>query len=163
MINYYGKAAIVGLLGSLIMFVLMMLAMNVLNVAPFNVPPSAAFLAKLGLNVGPLPLLAHFGYGVFWSVVFVWLFQERMTWVRGLGLAGALWLVMMLVYSPIIGWGPFGLGNASTLPADAPLHLDAGPAYAVSTLVLHAVYGLTIGVLNPRWLAHRPEVAEAKA
>jgi PAS domain S-box-containing protein len=38
------------------------------RLAPFNSPPSGAFLAKLGIaKGGPLP--AHFGYGAFWSVV----------------------------------------------------------------------------------------------
>jgi hypothetical protein len=161
MLARYAKAAVVGLLGSLLMFVLMMLAMNVLQIAPFNIPPSAAFLVKLGLAVGPLPLLVHFGYGAFWSIVFVWLFRERADVTRGLGLSLALWLVMMLVYSPIIGWGPFGLGEASALPADAPLHLDAGPRYAVSTLVLHLVYGLTLGTLNSAWLGRRQREARA--
>jgi len=39
---------------------------------------------------------------------------------KGLGLAGVLWLIMMLVYSPIIGWGVFGFGGPGhALASDA--------------------------------------------
>lgn len=147
------KAASVGLLGSLLMFIVMMVGINVTGIAPFNVPPSAAFLQALGINVGPLPLLVHFGYGAFWSMVLVAWAGRDTSVVRGLVLAFGLWLFMMVVYSPIIGWGFFGFGDASSLAADAPLYLEPGPKYAVMTLLLHVVYGLIIGWLNPAWLS----------
>lgn len=43
------KAGTIGALGSLVMFALIMFG----GIAPFNLPPSAAFLEKLGINVGP--------------------------------------------------------------------------------------------------------------
>jgi len=145
------KAGLIGALGSLVMFILMMAAIHGAGVAPFNMPPSAAFLERIGMNVGPLPLVAHFGYGVFWSIVFVALFKQKMNAWRGLALAGALWLFMMLVYSPIIGWGVFGFG-AVERTADHALYLGAPVKYTVATAVLHVIYGLTIGLLNPLWI-----------
>ena len=149
--NKWLKAAIVGAAGSLLMFLVMMFAIHGAGVAPFNLPPSAAFLEKLGLNAGPLPLVAHFGYGVFWSVVFVWLFGGKMNITRGLALAGALWLFMMLVYSPIIGWGVFGFGAADR-SAEHALHLGSPVKYLLATALLHVLYGVVIGWLNPVWI-----------
>ncbi len=62
------KAAIVGATGSLVMVLIMYMGIHVMDVAPFNMPPSAAFLETVGLNVGPMPLLVHFGYGMAWSL-----------------------------------------------------------------------------------------------
>lgn len=97
------KAGIVGLAGSLIMFLLMMLGIHGSGMAPFNIPPSAAFLNKLGLALGPLPLIVHFGYGAFWSLLLIYLFDYKTNIKKGLGISLAAWLIMMLIYSPIIG------------------------------------------------------------
>lgn len=152
------KAAVVGILGALVMFILIAFAIQ-RGIAPFNIPPSAAMLTKLGINVGPLALLVHFGYGAFWSMVLVYVFQERTNVWNGMGLAGALWLIMMIVYSPIIGWGFFGFGGAgATLPSDDPLYLAPGPKYLVATLVLHLIYGAIIGWLNPLWIQFKRSI-----
>ena len=150
------KAAGVGLLASLLMFIVMMVGIHVTGIAPFNMPPSAAFLEVLGLNVGPLPLLAHFGYGATWSVALVALYGTSVDLKKGLALAGGLWLVMMVALSPLIGWGVFGLGAAGELAKDAALYLEPGPKYPVMTLLLHALYGLVIGKLNPLVLTDDP-------
>lgn len=148
------KAALVGALGSLIMFLLMFLAIHVTGIAPFNIPPSAAFLEQLGINVGPLPLLVHFGYGATWSLVLVALYGADADLRAGLTVAGALWLFMMVVYSPVIGWGIFGFGGAghSLAPTD-PLYLGSPVKYLVATLVLHLIYGSIIGSLTPAWIS----------
>lgn len=146
------KAAIVGALGSLIMFIIIMLGTRS-GFAPFNIPPSAAFLVKLGLNVGPLALLVHFGYGMLWSIVLVAVFDHNTNLLKGLGLALGLWGVMMVLYSPIIGWGILGFGGSGhQLDPSNPLYLGAPIKYIVSTLVLHLIYGATIGWLNPLWI-----------
>jgi hypothetical protein len=61
----YLKAALVGIVGSLVMFLIMMIGIHGTGIAPFNIPPSAAILVKLGLPVQSLVLLVHFGYGAF--------------------------------------------------------------------------------------------------
>jgi len=148
------KAAVVGALGSLIMFGLIMFGIHGAGIAPFNLPPSAAFLETLGLNVGPLPLLVHFGYGATWSLVLVALYGRATDLGKGLGLATALWVVMMVAYSPLIGWGVFGFGGAGhqLSPAD-PLYLGSPVKYAVATFILHLIYGGIIGGLNPAWIS----------
>ena len=147
------KAALVGALGSLVMFGLMMLGIHGTGVAPFNLPPSAAFLEQLGLNVGPLPLLVHFGYGATWSMVLIGLYGADTDLRAGLTLATALWLFMMLIYSPVIGWGVFGVGGAGqSLAPDAALYLGSPVKYIGATLLLHLIYGAIIGGLNPIWI-----------
>lgn len=146
------NAGLVGALGSLVMFVIMM-PLIASGIAPFNVAPSAAFLAKLGLPQMPLAPLVHFGYGIFWSLVLVAVFRDKVDLGRGLGLAGVLWLMMMFIYSPIIGWGFFGIGgSAHELAADAPLWIGNPLKFIVATLVLHIIYGGIIGGLNPLWI-----------
>jgi hypothetical protein len=147
------KSAVVGALGSLIMFLLMMFGIHGAGIAPFNIPPSAAFLEQLGLNAGPLPLLVHFGYGATWSILLVALYGADANIRRGVYLATALWLFMMIAYSPIIGWGVFGFGGAGhELSPDSPLYLGSPIKYIVATLVLHLIYGSIIGGLNPAWI-----------
>jgi hypothetical protein len=147
------KSAVVGALGSLVMFLLMMFGIHGAGVAPFNIPPSAAFLEMLGLNTGPLPLLVHFGYGATWSLLLVALSGAETNVRHGIYLATGLWLFMMLVYSPIIGWGVFGFGGSGhELAADNPLHLGSPIKYIVATLILHLLYGWIIGGLNPAWI-----------
>lgn len=147
------KSALIGVLGSLVMFLIMVLGIHVSGFAPFNLPPSAAFLEQLGLNVGPVPLLVHFGYGATWSMVLVVLFGADTDVRRGVYLAMGLWVFMMIVYSPIMGWGLFGFGGSGhTLSADHPLYLGSPIKYLGATLVLHLIYGAIIGGLNPRWI-----------
>lgn len=146
------KAGAVGALGSLVIFIVMLLGVNVTGFAPFNMPPSAAFLTALGLPAKPLAIIVHFGYGIVWAMILYALFRERVSVANGVALATVQWLIMMLVYSPIIGWGLFGLsGPAHELPPDAPLHLGNPVKYLVMTFVLHLVYGALNGWLIPKW------------
>jgi hypothetical protein len=146
----YLRAALVGFLGSLLMFVVMYVGIHVTGVAPFNLPPSAALLERMGLNAPPLALVVHFGYGGFWAIVLVAAFQEGATIWTGLGLAGTLWLFMMVVLSPLIGWGVFG-SAAGAIPSSEPLALSSTLKYVVMTGILHVVYGAVVGGLVPRW------------
>lgn len=155
----YLKAAIAGIVGSLVMFIIMIVGIHVTGFAPFNIPPSAAFLVKLGLPTKPLALLIHFGYGAFWSIVLILVSQQRPSIPKGLLLALALWLVMMIVYSPIIGWGFFGFGDTSDLPEK--LQLGLGIKFLVMTLALHLIYGALIGWLNAVWVANDETAASA--
>lgn len=151
------RAALVGAFGSFIVLIFIQLGIRA-GVAPFNLSPAAAFLEQLGLNIGPLPLLVHFGYGAVWSMVLVGLFQERVTIDKGLILALALWLLLMVLYSPLIGWGVFGVGNTGEFSSDHPLYLAPGPQYPMTMLVLYLLYGTVIGWLNSWWMRFAPIV-----
>ena len=158
------KSILVGVLGSLVMFLLMMIGIHGTGIAPFNLPPSAAFLEQLGLNTGPLPLLVHFGYGATWSLVLVALYGANTTVRRGVSLAAGLWLLMMLVHSPLIGWGVFGVGGPGhDLSPSDPLHLGSPVKYVVATFLLHVIYGTIIGGLNPAWIQFETASARTEA
>jgi hypothetical protein len=147
------KAGAVGALGSLIIFIVMLLGVKVTGFAPFNLPPSAAFLEVLGLNVGPLALIGHFVYGIVWALILLALFGGGVNVRNGLAVAGFQWLLLMLVYAPVIGWGFFGIGGpAHALAATEPLHLGSPVKFIGLTLILHAVYGALNGWLIPRWV-----------
>lgn len=147
------KAGTVGALGSLIIFVVMLLGVEVSAFAPFNLPPSVAFLEVLGLHYGPLAAVGHFVYGIVWALILLALFGDGVTVGKGLAVAGFQWLLLMLVYAPVIGWGFFGMGGpAHALAPSDPLHLGSPARFMVLTLALHAVYGALNGWLIPRWV-----------
>lgn len=148
------KSLISGLAGSLIMFILMMIAINGVGIAPFNMPPSAAFLQSLGITPKPLALIIHFGYGALAALFLHDVFKNKSKVVYGIGLAIAMWLIMMFVVSLIIGWGIFGT-NAGTI--DGALALSSTPKYIISTLVLHVIYGLTIGLIQKAWINNKAD------
>lgn len=155
------KAGTAGFIAALLMFGVMYVGIEVTQVAPFHVPPSAAFLMKtLGLEKGLaqiIGLVGHFGYGIFWSIVLLAIFWDRTSTGKGVGLSIALWLFMMLVLSPIIGWGFFGFGGTK---ADNPmLALGSSAKYVLITLVLHLLYGLVVGWMNGNWVEFGQDVA----
>jgi len=98
------------------------------GVSPFPKPPSLAFAETLLGRALPLPvgLLFHIAYVTFWSVVFVRFFPRR-SLKTALALAGVLWLVILAVFFPVIGWGFAGLDISSKLiPASFLPHLLFG-------------------------------------
>ncbi|MDZ7771724.1 MAG: hypothetical protein U5K31_03145 [Balneolaceae bacterium] len=147
------KIWLAGFVASLVMFVFIFLGVHVTGLAPFNVAPSAAFLYNIGVEVPIYAVLLHFAYGILWGYVLVFTFEDDLTVSKALGLSMVLWLFMMVVYSPLIGWGIFGYGYAHLLSPGHPLFLQAGLAYVSVTLVLHLVYGAVLGLATTRqWL-----------
>lgn len=153
------KASTAGFIAALLMFALMYVGINVTGIAPFQIPPSAAlYVQVLGLNVSTAKifgLITHFLYGIFWSIVLLAIFWDRTSVGKGVGLSLGLWLMMMLVHSPIIGWGFFGFGAEVT----GKLALGSAPKYILVTLVLHVLYGLTIGWIISNWVVYGQDVA----
>lgn len=92
------KSLISGLVGSLFMFILMMIAIKGTGVAPFNMPPSAAFLKSLGITPKPLALIIHFGYGAAAAVFLHVVFKNKSKVVYGLGRFGYCYVVDYDVY-----------------------------------------------------------------
>ncbi len=122
-----------GLLGTLAMSIIMLIGVGT-GMAPMPKPiPSALVGSLLGLTGGAakiVAILAHFGYGGFFGSVYTYVVDESTVWA-GLGFGAVLWLLMQLLFLPILGWGFFG--TAVT------------PAIGVATLVLHLIYGGTLG------------------
>lgn len=146
------KAAVVGALGSAAMTVVMLLYIRS-GLAPFNVPPSSAFLLKLGVGGRPLSLLMHFGYGAFWSVVLVAVCGRRTNVARGLALAAVLLIIYLAAYAPVIGWAFLGFGGPGHgLPPSDPLYLGGPLNHLFISTAMHVVYGLTVGWLDSAWI-----------
>lgn len=118
-----------------------MLAGVATGVSPMPEPIPVA-LVEHTLGMGPMPALlalgvvAHLSYGAGAGLVFAGL-TRRASVVTGLVYGVALWLLMDLVWLPYLGWGLFGTSIT--------------PAIAAATLLLHLIYGATLGGLLGRW------------
>jgi hypothetical protein len=76
--------------------------------------------------------------GLVWAVVYAAVFHPRLRgpgWQRGLLFSLVPGLFSLVVFLPLVGGGPFGLG------------LGAGPFPLIGTLLLHAVYGLVLAAM----------------
>jgi ABC-type multidrug transport system permease subunit len=99
--------------------------------------PVPKALVSLVFGAGlPAPLLvalsagSHLGYGGVFGAALARFYPEA--GIReGFGLGVLLWLVMEIVVLPVLGWGFFGAAIT--------------PKIAVATLVLHLIYGGTLG------------------
>ena len=119
------KALGIGVLTSLLLSAIMVPAFK-FGVAPLPRPPSLAFAQLLlGENV-PLPvgLLFHIAYVTFWGVVYVWLLWDRLTLLNALWLGLVLWIVILVVFFPLFGWGFVGLSiSPKLIPASLVPHV----------------------------------------
>jgi hypothetical protein len=121
-----------------------MLAGKAAGVSPMPKPVPVALVAHtLGMSPGPalivLAVVAHLAYGAAAGTILAGLVVRAAVW-HGVVFAVVLWVAMGLVWLPYLGWGLFGTGLT--------------PKIAVATLVLHLVYGLTLGVLLARRTRH---------
>ena len=155
LLRRWSVAIATGLVAAVVTRLLLQTGIN-FEWAPFNVPPSVALLMNwnLDLNIWArlLAWLLDILYAVIGSFLLVALFRQRVNAVRGVGIALGLWLVLMLVISPLIGWGFFGAGASSSLDPDAALYLSSAGRYVLFTLILHGIYGVIIGWMNQRWV-----------
>ena len=79
----------------------------------------------LGPNA-PLPvgLLFYVAYVTFWAVVYIGLFRDRLTIRNALLLGLALWIVILVIFFPLFGWGFLGLAvSPKLIPASLVPHL----------------------------------------
>ena len=106
------KAAGVGVVTAILLTAIMLPAFK-LGIAPMPKMPSLALAETLFGRELPLPvgLLFHVAYVTFWSVAYVVLFRDRLTFLNALWLALALWVVLLVVFYPFVGWGFLGLAS----------------------------------------------------
>jgi hypothetical protein len=80
----------------------------------------------------------HLVVGVLLAMVYARYFEPRLSgddWLRGMIFAGVPWLLSLIVFLPLVGGGIAG---------DA---IGAGPLPAIGNLILHLVYGATLGAI----------------
>ena len=133
-----------GLVATLAMSIPMLIGFAT-GVSPMPKPIPAAIVGKvvggvLGEGIPQRAIMAvavvsHFAYGGSWGALVGALTRPVTLW-KGIGLGIILWLIMQLAVLPFLGWGIFGLAIT--------------PQIAVATLVLHLVYGATLGLLMDR-------------
>ncbi|HEY1573268.1 MAG TPA: DUF6789 family protein [Pseudonocardiaceae bacterium] len=128
----------------------LMIAGVLTGISPMPKPIPVALVAHVLGGGVPMPALialgalAHLVYGAIAGAVLAAL-TRRVTVARALGYAVLLWALMGLVWLPYLGWGLFGTGVT--------------PKIALATLVLHLVYGLTLGLLLDRSRTGRDTMA----
>lgn len=130
----WGRGIGIGLLVGILTAAVMLIA-TAAGLSPFPKPPSLAFAETvLGRSV-PLPigLLFHLAYVTFWCLVYVRFFPRRGLG-PALGLGFALWLVILVVFFPVVGWGFAGLA--------------VSPKLIVASFVPHLVFALLLWALD---------------
>lgn len=109
-----------------ILLSLIMVPAFLAGIPPMPEPPSLAFAETLLGRSLPLPvgLLFHLVYVAFWSTVWVAWDHPRLRFTAALVLGLVLWVVALVVFFPINGWGFLGLGvSPKLIPAALIPHL----------------------------------------
>ncbi len=107
---------------------LVMVTLLKTGISPLPKPLGLAFAETMLSRELPMPvgLLFHTVYVTFWSIVFVRFFPHRNI-KFALILAGILWLGVLLVFFPIVGWGIAGMNvSPKLIPASFMPHLLFG-------------------------------------
>ncbi len=123
------KAIGVGVAAAVLLSAVMVPAFK-LGVSPLPKPLGLAFAETLLGRSLPLPvgLLFHVVYVTFWAVIYVVVFRARRTLVSALLLGLGLWLIVLVVFFPVVGWGFLGL--------------SVGPKLIVASLVPHLLFAV---------------------
>ena len=140
------KAVGVGIVTAVLLSAVMVPAFK-LGISPLPKPLGLAFAETLLGGPLPLPvgLLFHVVYVTAWSVVYAAFFRDRLTFRNALALGFVLWVVVLVVFFPIVGWGLLGLG--------------VSPKLIVASLVPHVLFAVFL--LGLCRLAFRPQAGEA--
>lgn len=105
----YGKAVLIGIMTGILLAILNVATLKA-QLSPLPKPLALAFAETLfGISL-PLPvgLLFHVAWVTFFSAVYVVLFRDALTLINAIWLAAILWLVALVVFFPIVGWGVWG-------------------------------------------------------
>lgn len=106
----WGKTLAVGL-GVAILTAAIMVAALKSGVSPLPKPLGLAFAETIlgGPIALPVGLLFHAVWVIAFSAVYVMLFRGALTFLRAFWLAFALWLLVLVFFFPVVGWGFLGL------------------------------------------------------
>jgi hypothetical protein len=110
------KAGAVGIVTALLLTAVMVPAMK-FGFSPMPKPLSLAFAETVLGRALPLPvgLMFHIGYVALWSIAYVSLCRDDLSLTKALVLGGLLWIGVLLVFFPIVGWGFLGLAISPKL------------------------------------------------
>lgn len=112
------------------------------GVSPLPKPLGLAFAETVLGRPLPLPvgLLFHTVWVTAFSVIYVGLFRDALTFLRALGLGAALWILVLVFFFPVVGWGFLGLAvTPKLIVASAVPHLlFAVFLWGLCKLVFHA-------------------------
>ena len=135
-IQDYARAVGVGIATGVLLSLIVVPASKT-GISPLPKPLGLAF-AQLLLGKVPLPvgLLFHLAYVTFWSVVYAVFFKRR-TLLNSLWLALGLWLLVLVFFFPLVGWGIFGL--------------NIGPKLIIASLIPHFLFAVILWGLC-RWV-----------
>jgi hypothetical protein len=136
----WAKAIGLGVATAVILAILNVLALKS-HASPLPEPLGLAFAdTLLGRHV-PLPvgLLFHVLWVTFFAVVYVVLWRDRMTFGNAAKLALVLWLIAVIVFFPMVGWGVFGLA------VSPKLLLPATVSHLLFAVILWGLAHLTFG------------------
>lgn len=132
-----------GVVATTVMSLLMIIGLAT-GMSPMPKPIPAAIVGQFLGEQTPRPLImllaaiAHLAYGGFWGAALAATTRPVTIW-KGIGLGLFLWLIMQIFVLPFLGWGAFGVAITWKI--------------AMATLMLHLVYGVTLGWLLDRNLS----------
>lgn len=115
------------------------------GLSPFPEPLGLAFAETILDQPLPLPvgLLFHVGYVTFWTLAYVALFRDSLTLLRALWLGLTLWVIVLVVFFPVVGWGFLGLGIS--------------PKLIIAALVPHLLFAVFLWGLCRASFGPRPQ------
>ena len=131
-----------GLINGILLSLIMVPAFLV-GLPPMPEPPSLAFAEALlgkGLPM-PVGLLFHLAYVTLWSAVWVALDYPKLRFATAAVLALVLWIVALVVFFPINGWGILGLG--------------VSPKLIPGALIPHVLFGVFLWGLSKAMFRQR--------
>ncbi|MGB8623580.1 MAG: hypothetical protein WCD16_12240 [Paracoccaceae bacterium] len=120
----WAKTLAIGL-GVAILTAVVMQGLALAGISPLPKSLGLAFAQRL---LGDVPLavglLFHTAWVIAWVAFYVVFFRDGLTFGRALVLAIALWLLAILVFFPLVGWGFLGLAiTPKLIVAAAGAHL----------------------------------------
>ena len=106
----WGKAISVGVAVAILTGAIMLVGLKT-GISPLPKPLGLAFAETLLRTKLPLPvgLLFHVAWVTSVSVVYVVLFRDALTFMRAFWLGFALWILVLVFFFPLVGWGFLGL------------------------------------------------------
>lgn len=127
----WGKTVGVGVAVAILTGAIMFVGLK-MGVSPLPRPLGLALAETLFGTPLPLPvgLLFHVAWVTLFSAVYVVLFRDALTFMRAFWLAVALWILVLVFFFPLVGWGLFGL--------------DVTPKLIVASAVPHLIFAISL-------------------